>query len=449
MQAIDKAGVPHLVVFSHLRWNFVYQRPQHLLSRLARHYPVLFVEEPVRDAGPARLDRAKVCDNLEVLTPRTPVEAGGFHDDQLPLLQPLVADYLRDHGIEDYVVWLYTPMALPLLAELSPRAVVYDCMDELAAFKDAPRQLRQREQVLMKIAHLVLTGGPSLYEAKKSMHPNVLCLPSAVDTQHYSPRSAASRIDLMLQAEQIQGRIPGPRLGFFGVIDERLDIELLATLADAEPHWQVVMVGPVAKIDPARLPQRPNIHWLGQQPYQLLPQLVADWDVCLLPFALNESTRFISPTKTLEYMAAEKPVVSTAVHDVVAMYGHVVRIGRDAETFVDACRWALSETAYKRAERIGEMLATVSRYSWNNAAHTVHEAIGEVLARRPRPVAVPIALQPDEHAPAGVPVQSVAASKVAMAKPLLPAARKPRPKAPEAEHALASSGAERSARAAG
>ncbi len=425
MHAFDPGACPHLVVFSHLRWNFVYQRPQHLLSRLARHYPVLFVEEPVHDAGPPRIDRAEVGENVEVLTPRTPVDAAGFHDDQLPLLQPLIANHLRERGIDDYLAWFYTPMALPLLAELRPRAVVYDCMDELAAFKDAPRQLRQREQALMRTARLVLTGGPSLYEAKKTMHPNVLCLPSAVDATHYSPRNAASRIDLMLRAEQIQGRIPGPRLGFFGVIDERLDIGLLEAVARAEPDWQLVMVGPVAKIDAARLPRLPNIHWLGAQPYQLLPQLVADWDVCLLPFALNESTRFISPTKTLEYMAAEKPVVSTAVHDVVAMYGDVVRIGRDAETFVDACRWALSETAYKRAERITEMLSTVSRHSWDNAAHRVQEAIAEVLEQTLRPAARAAVLQPHEEDTLGeVPEPAVVAGKVAIARPRLPAARR-------------------------
>jgi glycosyltransferase involved in cell wall biosynthesis len=413
----EKGACPHLVVFSHLRWNFVYQRPQHLLSRLARHYPVLFIEEPVHDAGPARIDRTSVTDNVEVLVPRTPVDAAGFHDDQLPVLQPLIADYLREQEIDDYVVWFYTPMALPLLAELSPHAVVYDCMDELAAFKDAPRQLRQREQVLMRAAQLVLTGGPSLYEAKRTQHPRVMCLPSAVDAQHYSPRSAASRIELLLQAEQIQGRIPGPRLGFFGVIDERLDIDLLDAVAQAEPAWQLVMVGPVAKIERERLPQRPNIHWLGQQPYHLLPQLVADWDVCLLPFALNESTRFISPTKTLEYMAAEKPIVSTAVHDVVAMYGDVVRVAQDAQTFIDACRWALSESPYKRAERIGEMLATVSRYSWDNAARSVHEALADVIEQARSPATLPPAVQPRDDAPADVPARAMAAGKVAIAKP--------------------------------
>jgi glycosyltransferase involved in cell wall biosynthesis len=385
--------MPHLIVFSHLRWNFVYQRPQHLLSRLARHYPVLFIEEPVRGAV-ARVDVSSPVDNVRVLRPQTPVDAAGFHDDQLPVLSPLVTDWLQEQGIDDYVVWFYTPMALPLLADLQPRAVVYDCMDELSAFKDAPRQLRQREAALLKSAHLVLAGGPSLFEAKRTLHPNVLCVPSAVDAQHYAPRVATSRIDLMLKAEQVQGRIPGPRLGFFGVIDERLDTDLLAAVADAERDWQVVMVGPVVKIDAAQLPQRPNIHWLGQQPYQLLPQLVADWDVCLLPFALNDSTRYISPTKTLEYMAAEKPIVSTPVHDVIAMYGDVVRIGADTPSFIEACRWALSETPYKRAERIGEMLATVSRFSWDNTSRCVHQAIEEAIAVRPVPVATPLPAQP-------------------------------------------------------
>jgi glycosyltransferase involved in cell wall biosynthesis len=385
--------MPHLIVFSHLRWNFVYQRPQHLLSRLARHYPVLFIEEPVNGAA-ARVEVSSPVDNVRVLRPQTPVDAAGFHDDQLPVLSPLLTDWLQEQGIDDYVVWFYTPMALPLLADLQPRAVVYDCMDELSAFKDAPRQLRQREAALLKSAHLVLAGGPSLFEAKRTLHPNVLCVPSAVDAQHYAPQVATSRIDLMLKAEQVQGRIPGPRLGFFGVIDERLDTDLLAAVADAERDWQVVMVGPVVKIDAAQLPQRPNIHWLGQQPYQLLPQLVADWDVCLLPFALNDSTRYISPTKTLEYMAAEKPIVSTPVHDVVAMYGDVVRIGADTPSFIEACRWALSETPYKRAERIGEMLATVSRFSWDNTARCVHEAIEKAIAVRPVPVATPLPALP-------------------------------------------------------
>lgn len=383
--------MPHLIVFCHLRWNFVYQRPQHLLSRLAKHYRVLFVEEPIRDDADPFIEVCEPAPGLTVLKPHTPVDAVGFHDDQLSVLKPLIGDYLRDHDIDDYLAWLYTPMALPLLADLTPRALVFDCMDELSAFKDAPKQLRQREAALMKSADLVLTGGPSLYEAKCSLHRNVLCLPSAVDAQHYSPRHATAKLESMMQAEQVQGRIPGPRLGFFGVIDERLDIDLIERLADADSDWQVVMVGPVVKIDPAKLPQRANIHWLGQQPYSLLPQLVADWDVCLLPFALNESTRFISPTKTLEYMAAEKPVVSTPVHDVVAMYGEVVRIGGNHESFIRCCRAALDEGPDARAERVTQMLMTVERHSWDATAQSIHEAIESVLAttRSARPEVKP------------------------------------------------------------
>jgi glycosyltransferase involved in cell wall biosynthesis len=380
--------MPHLLVFSHLRWNFVYQRPQHLLTRLARHYKVVFIEEPVRDEGAPHMERVAAHDDIEVLRPHTAIDAPGFHDDQLPALRALIARHLADNAIDDYVVWFYTPMALPLLAELKPRAVVYDCMDQLSAFKGAPRQLRQREHALLRSADLVLTGGPSLYEAKKDLNANVLCLPSAVDANHYCPARATADLDAMLQAERAQGPIAGPRLGFFGVIDERLDIDLVAALADADPAWQIVMVGPVVKIDPSQLPHRPNIHWLGQQPYALLPQLVAYWDVCLLPFALNESTRFISPTKTLEYMAAEKPVVSTPVHDVVSMYGHVVRIGPDTAQFIDECAQALRETADERADRVARMLATIERYSWDNTAATVHDALERVL--RTEPAVLPI-----------------------------------------------------------
>ncbi|HEV7912480.1 MAG TPA: glycosyltransferase, partial [Albitalea sp.] len=316
----------HLIVFSHLRWDFVWQRPQHVLSRLARHHPVLFVEEPVRSEGPPRLERIAASPQLEVLRPHTANAGPGFADDQMAAIREMLATHLQQQGITEYAVWFYTPMALPLLEGLCPQAVVYDCMDELSAFKNAPAPLRERETQLLQRADVVFTGGPSLYDAKRSRHPNVLCLPSAVDAEHYSPARASVDAPAMQRAQALQSGIAHPRLGFFGVIDERLDIGLIDDLASAHPDWQMVMVGPVVKISPDQLPRRPNIHWLGQQPYGLLPQLVAGWDVCLLPFALNESTRFISPTKTLEYMAAQKPVVSTPVRDVCVLYGDHVRI---------------------------------------------------------------------------------------------------------------------------
>ena len=394
-------AMPHLVVFSHLRWSFVFQRPQHLLSRLALRTPVVFIEEPLRCEGPAWIERSSPAPGVQVLRPHTPVDAVGFHDDQLSTLEPLIGEWLGSEGIDDYAVWFYTPMALPMLQELAPRAVVYDCMDELAAFKNAPRQMRQRETALLKSADLVLTGGPSLYEAKRSHNPNVLCLPSAVDAAHYAASRAVADVDAMRRADAVQGAIVGPRLGFFGVIDERLDIALITALADAHAGWQIVMVGPVVKIDPATLPQRSNLHWLGQQPYELLPQLVAGWSVCLMPFAMNDSTRFISPTKTLEYMAAGKPVVSTPVEDVVVMFGDLVGIAADAPEFIAACEQAMGEGEQAQRERQAAMAEGVAHYSWDETAATISAAIAQVLAR---PALVDVATpeaQPKRAAAAG------------------------------------------------
>ena len=372
--------MPSLVVFCHLRWDFVYQRPQHLLSRLAAQHEVLFVEEPVQ-AESSHLAVTEVAPGVTVLRPHTPLAAPGFNDAQLALIEPMLGGYLRDRAVDDYIAWFYTPMACPLLKALKPRAVVFDCMDELSGFKGAPSQLRQREAALIKASDLVLTGGPSLYEARRDLHRNVMCLPSGVDAAHFAPGSPAHAAGAALAAG-LQDHIPGPRLGFFGVIDERLDIELVAALADADPQWQVVMVGPVVKIDPAELPRRANIHWLGQQSYSVLPSLLAGWDVCLLPFARNEATRFISPTKTLEYMAAEKPVVSTPVRDVVSLYGHVVEVAENAPAFVQACRRSLAESADEGLRRVLRMRATVARHSWDVAAERVLEALKQVCGLR-------------------------------------------------------------------
>ena len=356
-----------VIVFCHLRWDFVYQRPQQLLTRLAQHYKVLFVEEPVLDEGPARLHSYSPAPNLTVLQPRTPARASGFHDDQIPILQMLLKGLVPDG--EDPVVWFYTPMALPLLAQLHPSLVVYDCMDELSAFKNPPKQLLQRESALLNIADLVFTGGPSLYEAKRGRHGNVHCFASSVDAIHFE--QALDRGN----GHPLHLDIPRPRLGFYGVIDERFDLGLIAATADAHPEWQIVLVGPVLKVDPATLPQRQNIHYLGQQPYHALPHFLAGWDVCLLPFALNDSTRFISPTKVLEYMAAALPIVSTAITDVEQPYGDVVAIGHDHAEFIAHCEAALAQTAERTAAMAARMGEIVAATSWDATAERMRALI--------------------------------------------------------------------------
>ncbi|WP_425258892.1 glycosyltransferase [Rubrivivax sp. RP6-9] len=359
-----------LVVFSHLRWDFVYQRPQHLLSRLAGDRRVFFVEEPEQAAGRAGISVSTPAPGVTVLRAHSPFDAAGFSDPQIAMLHPLLREKLLELGVRDAVAWFYTPMALPLLDAVAARAVVYDCMDELAAFDFAPPQLLQREADLLRLADLVLTGGPSLYEAKKSRNAHVHCFPSAVDVAHFAP--AAGRVD--------ESDIAHPRLGFFGVIDERLNLDLVAALAAADPDWHIVMVGPVVKIDPASLPRAANIHWLGQRHYAELPALVQGWQVCLLPFALNAATRFISPTKTLEYMAAEKPVVSTAVRDVVKLYGEQIRVAGDAQEFVAQCRQALAEDTTERLIRVAHMRAAVTHSSWDRTAQAMRQLLDAVAA---------------------------------------------------------------------
>ncbi|GAB3463272.1 hypothetical protein GCM10027321_25690 [Massilia terrae] len=360
--------MPTIVVFSHLRWDFVFQRPQHLLTRLAQHYPVLFVEEPVHDDGKPYMHTTSPAPNVTVCQAHTPVPSGGFHDDQLPVLQPMLADLVPPG--ERPIVWFYTPMALPLLQGLDPSLVVYDCMDELASFRNPPKQLLQRETALLNLADLVFAGGPSLYEAKRMRHPSVHCFPSSVDAAHFGQATDRSR------SHPAQADIPHPRLGFYGVIDERFDTALVAALADAHPEWQVVLAGPVAKIGQHELPRRPNIHYMGQQPYEALPAFLAGWDVCLLPFALNEATRFISPTKVLEYMAAELPIVSTPIADVATPYGDVVAIAAGPREFIAACEAALAMEPAQRAALAEAMREVVARTSWDATAAQMRELLG-------------------------------------------------------------------------
>lgn len=372
---------PVILVLSHLRWGFVYQRPQHLLSRLATRWQVLYLEEPVHSEGTAWLDERQILPGLTVLVPHTPLSSTGFADDQLAAASLLLQSWLDDEALRIDVTWVYTPMALPLAEAISSDCLIYDCMDELASFKDAPAQLRQREDSLMRVADLVLTGGPSLFQAKHQKNPNVHCLPSAVDAGHFCIGRLVPGCDQAGEADRLQGHLGRPRLGFFGVIDERLDVSLLADLADAHPEWQIVMAGPVVKIDAARLPQRANIHWLGMQPYERLPYLLAGWDLCLMPFALNESTRFISPTKTLEYMAGDKPVISTPIQDVIALYGKAVEVAFGGnQAFVQACERVLAEHAGAREDRKREMRDAVSTYSWDRSANGVHELLVLALA---------------------------------------------------------------------
>jgi UDP-galactopyranose mutase len=376
-----------IVTFSHLRWNFVYQRPQHLMSRLAATRPVYFIEEPEFDAhGPARWDRSNPQANVFVYRPFTPVRSPGFHPDQLLAMKPLMAELAAELVDETVVAWMYTPLALPLIDVLEPAAVVYDCMDELSMFLGAPPELLPREAELLERADVMFTGGPSLYRAKQSRHHNVHCFASSVDAAHFRSALPANGNEANEPADQAP--LPHPRLGFYGVIDERIDLRIIDQIAEVHPEWHIVLVGPVVKIDSATLPRRPNIHYLGQRSYEELPGYLAGWDVCLLPFARNDATRFISPTKILEYMAAELPIVSTPITDVAEPYGHIVYLGETPDEFLAACEAALAASPEERAGRAVQMRKVLAGTSWGVTVSRMEKLLDAAVSKTV-PVRVP------------------------------------------------------------
>jgi glycosyltransferase involved in cell wall biosynthesis len=351
----------HFIVFSHLRWDFVYQRPQHVLSRCARENRVVFWEEPVRsESGNTSLRLIRRDPNLTIAIPELPI--GMSEQESVEAQGRLLSGLLAQERLHELVFWYYTPSAIRFAGYFQPAVTVYDCMDELSAFRGAPPGLTQAEKELFEAADLVFTGGQSLYKSKRDLHRSVHLFPSSIDFDHFAQART------IRQEPPDQATLPRPRFGYCGVIDERLDTDLLAGLAELRPEWHFVMVGPVVKISEEELPKRHNIHYLGAKTYQELPAYLAGWNAALMPFAINESTRFISPTKTPEYLAAGRPVVSTAITDVVTPYGELglVAIATNPDQFASALEQTL-RTASDQEERsrLSRVDTFLERNSWD------------------------------------------------------------------------------------
>ncbi len=368
-----------LICFSHLRWNFVFQRPQHLMSRFAREMNVIYWEEPVdiaaNETAFLQVREAEDAENVRIVVPHLPQ---GMPEDarEATLSRLLDAHLASQRG--SLIAWYYTPMMLPFSRHIEPTVTVFDAMDELSKFKFAPAKLLELEQELIDRADIIFTGGSSLFEAKKDRHSNVHCFPSSVDRVHFL-KARARQFDPADQED-----LPKPRLGFYGVIDERFDTELLAKAAEIRPDWSFVMVGPVVKISEADLPKQRNIHYLGPKTYQQLPAYLSGWDVALMPFAMNESTQFISPTKTPEYLAGGKPVVSTPIKDVIRHYGELegVKIAATPEEFVAACEEALELSRHSDGEWLAEADVMLSSSSWDTTQGRMAGLIADLLGTR-------------------------------------------------------------------
>ena len=341
-------NVYDMVVFCHLRWDFVYQRPQHLISRMAKDQKILLIEEPWHREHEEGSRLTKVTDNLHVLQPNV------RHIEEI---ETVLAQYT---GKKAATGWFYSASFVPLLSYFEFDTIVYDCMDELALFKGAPEKLIEQEQYLMANANVVFTGGKSLYESKAQHHDNVHCFPSSVDQDHFA--KAKNGIEIPHDI----ANIPGPIAGYFGVIDERINLQLINEVALLKPEMSFVMIGPLAKIGEHDLPRQHNIHYLGMKDYKELPGYLKAFSVAMMPFALNDATKYISPTKTLEYMAAGKPMVSTAIKDVVRDYSGCVEIVETAGEFSEAIDKLIANAPDVLLE--AEYASILKNTSWNATA---------------------------------------------------------------------------------
>ncbi len=364
----------NIICFSHLRWNFVYQRPQHLFTRFAKHYTVYFFEEPVLHDSDDNYSIAIAKENIFVVTPY--LNRADSNVNPVARQAALLNKLIGEQQIEKYICWYYSPMALLFSNHLHPSLTVYDCMDELSAFKFAPPELKETERQLFDKADIVFTGGYSLYHAKKDLHKNIYPFPSSIEKEHFAK---ARHIN---EEPPDQKPIPYPRLGFFGVIDERFDIDLIKEVAAKRPDWNFVFIGPVIKIDAAFLPREKNIFYLESKSYTELPNYISGWDIAMIPFAINESTRFISPTKTPEYLAAGRPVISTPIADVADPYGEkkLVSIVHSAEEFIAAADTILNEK--NKSQWLKNVDTFLLENSWENTFYKMHSIIKKTLAAK-------------------------------------------------------------------
>ncbi len=372
-----------ILVHSHLGWDWVWQRPQQFHSRLSERHPILFVEGPRPNdsisAANVTLREVAAYPNIIVVQMEMPgsrwSDGAWVDSERRRLVKSVLAGPLAQRFV-DPVQWFYDPMAVTAFAgQMDEQAIVYDCMDELSQFRGPPPELVKRERELLSVADVVFGGGPKLAQAKRPFHKNVYSYGCGVDVSHFAKaRHARTKVPADVAA------LEGPTLGYFGVVDERMDYELIAAVAEHDPGWNVVIVGPWTKVDRAAFPDRPNLHWLGGRDYAQLPHYVKKFDVCLMPFALNEATEFINPTKALEYMAGGKPIVSTAVEDVVLQFDHVVEIAQNREEFIRACAAAI---AAPDADRIKTGRKMARNNTWDSIVTQLEKHVNDVLVTNP------------------------------------------------------------------
>jgi UDP-galactopyranose mutase len=366
-----------IICFSHFPWGFAWQRPQHLLTRLSEHHPVFYVEEPQVHTGYRKPElTVSHHDGVTILSPTLPHGTQGYGSANNAAVRLLLETFFnRELSGWDVVAWYYTPLAVGTLPQtLRPVATVFDEMEDLSNLRTVSKEIRDQERLLMQMADLVFCAGPSLHDARKYRHPRAFSFPSGVDVDHFR-RDSPTQPDTASSATSV--------IGYYGVLDERIDFELVGGIADLRPDWSIVMIGPVARIFEKQLAHRPNIHYPGMRRYSELPEDLANFDAAMLPYALNQVTRSITPAKTLEYLAGGKPVVSTPITDVIELYGDVVEIASTPQEFVDAIETLRNESPPARSRREERVQAVLAEHNWDVIADRMRQLINDVISGRP------------------------------------------------------------------
>ena len=339
---------------------------------LARKNQVLWVESiglrrPGASAGDAsrilkkirKFVRGPVCvvPNLHVVTPLVIP----FHDMKgVPTFNAwFLAHYIRRQasrlGMKDFQLWTFLPTTAPMIRYLKPQKVIYYCVDEWSAFSFLNgRLMEQMEADLIKQSDVVITSAEKLYASKRHLHPKTYLVPHGVDSEHFGKACLPGTI----VPKELEG-LPIPIIGFWGLIHEWIDIDLIYHVASQRPQWSFVLIGKVG-VDCSSLKKLSNVHLLGVRSYDTLPAFAKGFAVGIMPFKINRLTENVNPIKLREYLAAGLSVVSTPLPEARAYRG-VVRFGANVDEFVEALDLAVRDTS---EESVRMRLESVKGETW-------------------------------------------------------------------------------------
>lgn len=407
-EAPPPPGTFDVVCFPIIAWSFRFQRPQHLMRELGRREHRVFwvdpdaVKDGVGEGLGAPLETHLFPVRIAGPRPRDPFR-DTLEPEDVDSLLPRLAALERDQGLVAPVAVVQLPFWAPLAARAAEELgwrIVYDCMDDHSAFSTNDAAMVENEDRLLRESDLVVTTSARLHERARGHAKRIVSIPNACDPQHFSPRSSAPARPAALQG------IPSPIIGYVGAISEWFDFDLLRHAVRTRPDWSFVLVGSTWGADEHDdLAAAPNVHFLGEQPYDDVPALVHQFDVACIPFRRTPLIEATDPVKLYEYQAAEKPVVASRLPELERVADQISLVD-DAEAFTRAVErelalddedrrarraaFARANTWADRAQALDESMealfptASVCIVTWNNLALT-RACLDSVLADRTWP----------------------------------------------------------------